>query len=33
MGLLGSDASFASTFPMFTLGSAASGLVAFNPVV
>ena len=33
MGLMGSDASFASTFPMFTLGSAASGLVAFNPVI
>jgi hypothetical protein len=33
MGLLGSDGSFASTFPMFTLGSAASGLVAFQPIV
>jgi hypothetical protein len=33
MGLTGSDQFFAQTFPKFTLGSAASGLVAFNPVV
>ena len=33
MGLLGSDNMFATTFPMNTLGSAASGLVSFAPIV
>ncbi len=33
MGLLGTDAQFAATFPMQGLGTAAANLVAFQPIV